>query len=159
MRTIYSRSYSLGFVSGARSTRTMWRISVIRCMHWINQCKGSLREPTRGTWSCRSCTRRIRNNGCSRCSQWSYFEQMRSDSLLCDAQPPHSPHHHTSEDDDDISDIDDDQYPQFLGFFFLRIVLWHVQLYFISSIIDSFILIDSLYFLYFIIFLIIWICE
>ena len=45
----------------------MWRISVIRCMHRMNQCRSSSRWWIRGTWSCMSDTRRRRSNGCSTC--------------------------------------------------------------------------------------------
>ena len=45
--------------------------SMIRSMHWMSQCRGSLRRPTEGTWSCISATRDISSSGRSRYNPWS----------------------------------------------------------------------------------------
>ena len=49
----------------------MWRWSTVGCMHWTNQCKGSSRRPTSGTWSCKSGTKEKKSSWTSNCSPWS----------------------------------------------------------------------------------------
>ena len=87
---------------------------------------------------------------------YSYFEQMRSDSSSFGALPPlppYSPPNHTLRDSNGISDTDDEHYLKFLGFFlFLELYINSYILFLL--LLTVFILIGSLYFLYFIIFLI-----
>ena len=60
--TTYCKSYSPALCLELGLLVSMWRRSVIGCMHWTNQCKGSSRRSTRDTWSYRSGTRRKKSS-------------------------------------------------------------------------------------------------
>ena len=93
----------------------------------MNQCRGSWRRPTGGTWRCISAAREIRSSGRSRSIhgatdddhvqllrvdvEWRFFVSAHPVPPPPPPPPPQpSPHCHPfgDEDDDEISDTDDD---------------------------------------------------
>ena len=49
----------------------IWKPSMIRSMHWMSRCRGSLRRPTGGTWSYTNTMRETHSSGGSSYSLWS----------------------------------------------------------------------------------------
>ena len=136
MGTSYSRSYSLGSVFKARFVRINAE-NIRGQVHALNESvQRQLEEANKRYMELYVCYKRDKEQQTQQIqfieyrmtTMHNYFKQMQSGDSSSSAQPTPpprpqpSPCHHTFEDNDDgISDIIDDQYSQFLGFFFLEL--------------------------------------
>ena len=155
MGTSYSKSYSPGSISGAGPVGT--DVEDIRDqVHALNESvQRQLEEVDQRYMELYECHERNKEQWTQQLQSieqrmtimYNYFKQMWSGGSSSSAQPlpplpppplPQPfPHYHTSGDENNgISDINDDQYSQLLGFFFFKNYI--VIIFFISFIIETF---------------------